>query len=65
MEMSRAILAENNVWGHFSAEVVNITCYMANHGFTCPQFKKTPYELRNGRNLNISYSRNLDIDIRF
>jgi transposase InsO family protein len=55
IDMTRSMLSEYNVSQLFWAEVINTTCYYINRLYCHPLKEKTPYELLNGRKLNIAY----------
>lgn len=40
---------------HFLVEVINTACYIQNRSLIHSMFKKTPYELWNGKKPNIGY----------
>jgi hypothetical protein len=49
------MLSEYNVSHSFWAEAINTACYYSNRLYCHPMMEKTPYELLNGRKLNIAY----------
>ena len=55
--MARSMLSEYNVNQSFWAEAINTTCYYSNRLYCHTLKEKTPYELLNGRKLNIAYFR--------
>jgi transposase InsO family protein len=54
-DMARSMLSEYNVSHSFWAEAINTACYYSNRLYCHPMMEKTPYELLNGRKLNIAY----------
>jgi hypothetical protein len=57
IDMARSMLSEYNVSHSFWAEAINTACFYSNCLY-CYQFlEKTPYEILNGRKLNIAYFR--------
>jgi hypothetical protein len=57
IEMARSMLDEYKVSDSFWAEAINTACHASNMLYCHRFFNKTPYELLNGRKLNISYFR--------
>jgi transposase InsO family protein len=55
IDMARSMLCEYNVSHSFWAKAINMACYYSNRLYCHPMMEKTPYELINGRNLNIAY----------
>jgi transposase InsO family protein len=55
IDMARSILSEYNVSQSFWAKTINTACYYINRLYCHPLKEKTPYELLNGRKLNIAY----------
>ena len=55
IDMARSMLSEYNVSQSFWAKAINTTCYYSNRLYCHPLKEKTPYELLNGRKLNIAY----------
>ena len=56
-DMARTMLNEFNISKTFWAEAVNTACYVSNHVYIHPAFKKTPYELWNDKTPKIDYFR--------
>ena len=55
IDMSRTMLAENNLLGYFWAEAFSTACYIANKTLLRNTLNKTPYELIKGRKPNLAY----------
>jgi hypothetical protein len=55
IDMARSMLSEYNVSHSFWAKAINKACYYSNHLYCYPMLEKTPYEILNGRKLNIAY----------
>jgi len=56
-ELARTMLSKSSLPKYFWADAVNTSCYVMNRVLIRPILKKTPYELFNGRKLNISHLR--------
>jgi hypothetical protein len=55
--LARIMIDEYNTPERFWAEVVNTTCYASNMMFLHRLLEKTPYELLNGKKLDVSFFR--------
>jgi transposase InsO family protein len=53
--LARTMLVEYNTSERFWAEAINTACYASNHLFPHRLLEKTPYELLNGKKLNVSF----------
>ena len=49
------MLCENGLPKYFWAEAINTTCYVTNRALIRLLLKKTPYELLNGKKLNVGH----------
>jgi len=54
-ELARTILNESSLPKYFWTNAVSTTCYIMNRVLIKPIFKKTPYELLNGRKPHIGH----------
>jgi hypothetical protein len=55
IDMTRSMLSEYQVSHSFWAEAINMACYYSNRLYCHQLLEKTPYEILNGRKLNIAY----------
>jgi hypothetical protein len=53
--LARTMILEHNTPEKFWAEAINTTCYASNRLFPHRLHEKTPYELLNGKNLEVSF----------
>jgi len=54
-ELARTMLSESSLSKYFWVDAISTSCYVMNIVLIRPIFKKTPYELFNGRKPNISH----------